>query len=105
MAIESTITTLKMHDVVASLFSMEMQRESIKLTKEALAICGRPKEKGKKKDKKKENNARSKSHGRSKSPRKYKDFCWNYGKPGHFHKECKEEKKKRNNDSDSNKSS
>lgn len=31
----------------------------------------------------------------SKSPRKAKVICWNYGKPGHFCKEYKEEKKKK----------
>ena len=37
----------------------------------------------------------SKNKGRSNSPSKSKAICWNCGKPGHFQKDCKEEKKKK----------
>jgi len=106
MAIRSTNTTFKMDEVVSSLLSKEMRRKSSESAKEVLVVHARSKEKGKKKDKKEEK-GRSKSRGRSKSPRKSKALCWNYGKPGHFRKECKEEKKKKkkNHDSNSDKSS
>jgi len=83
MAIMSTTSTFKMDEVVSLLLFEEMWRESSELVKEALAVCGRPKEKGKKKDKKDEK-CRSKSPRRLKSPRKSKALCWNCGKTGHF---------------------
>jgi NADH dehydrogenase FAD-containing subunit len=49
MAIGSTTSSFKIEDVVASLLSKEMRRKSSKMEKEALAIKGRSKEKGRKK--------------------------------------------------------
>lgn len=56
-----------------------------------------------KKGKNNEKRNKSKSKGRSKYPRKSKVICWNCGKPGHIHKDCKEERKnkKKKFDSDS----
>lgn len=90
MAIGSSTSTFKMDEVVASLLFEEMQKKSFEMAKEALAVCGRPKERGKKKDKQ----SKSKSSGRSKSPgKKSKAKCWNCGEVGHIRKDCKEKKK------------
>ena len=47
MAIGNTSIFLKMEDVVGSLLSEEMRRKVSLNAKEALSVCGRPKEKGK----------------------------------------------------------
>ena len=104
MSIGSTTTSFKLEDVGGSLLSKEMQRKSSKMAKEALVAHGRTIEKGKKMDKK----WKSKSPGKSKSPHKrFKEKCWNYGKPSHLCRDCKEEKQKKDkkdfSDSDTNK--
>ena len=100
MSIGSTTTTFKLEDVVGSLLSEEMRRNSSEMAKEALVSLGRTIEKGKKKDKK----GKSKSLGK-----KSKVKCWNCGKPSHFQRDCKEDKKKKGKknffDSDTDKSS
>lgn len=93
MAICSTSIILKTKDVVGVFLSEEMHRKINIGSKESLVVHGRPKEKGKKNEK----HDKSKSRGRSKSPRKSKVICWNCGKLGHIHKECKEQKKKKIN--------
>lgn len=81
MAIGSTRMTFKIEDVVGSMLSKEMQRESSKMDKEALVAHGRTMEKGKEKDKK----GKSNSLRRSKSPsKKSKAKCWNFCKSNHF---------------------
>ncbi|GLJ29753.1 hypothetical protein SUGI_0587340 [Cryptomeria japonica] len=97
MAIGSTSIVLKSEDMVGALLGEEMRRKVSISSKEALTVRGRPKEKGKMNEKR----DKSKSKGRSKSPGKSKVICWNCGKPGHIHKDCKEEKKKKKKKFDS----
>lgn len=94
LVVGSTTTTFKMEDVVAStLLFEEMRRKSSEMAKEALIPHGRSIEKGKKKDKK----GKSKSLERSKSlGKRSKANYWNWGKSGHFRKDCKEQQKKKN---------
>lgn len=47
MAIGSTTSTFKMDEVVASLLSEDMRSKSSEMDKEALVVCGRPKERKK----------------------------------------------------------
>ena len=94
MALGSTIVTFRMDDVVFALLFKEMQRNSLDSSKEALVVHGRSNEKGKQNDNKSKN-GRSKSNGKSKTPRNSKAKCWNCDKTGHFHKDCKEPKKKK----------
>ena len=93
IAIGSTSVFLKMEDVVGSLLSEEMRRKVSLNAKEALSIRERPKERGK--NEKQHGNSKSKNKGRLKSPSKSKAICWNCGKPGHFQKDYKEDKKKK----------
>lgn len=81
-----------MDEVVSSLLFEEMQRKYFEMAKDALAIHGRSKEKGKKRD----NKSMSKSLGRSKSPNKSKVKCWNCEKTIHLKQRVhKEENKKK----------
>lgn len=96
MAINSTMTQFKMQTVVNTLLPEEMRKKSSEVTKDALSIQGRLKDKDEKKSKK------SKSHERSKSPgKKSKVKCWNCGQKGHIQKDYKEEKKKKYSDTES----
>ena len=76
MALGSTLVSFGMDDVVSLLLSKEMQRNSLDLAKEALAIRGRSNNRGKQNDNK-SRKGRSKSHGKSKTLEKYKKKCWN----------------------------
>ena len=93
MAIRSTLVVLKMEDIVVSLLSGEVRRKVSLNVKDALSVRGRPRERGK--NEKQHGHSKSKNKGRSNSPGKSKAIYWNCGKPGHFRKECKEEKKKK----------
>jgi hypothetical protein len=93
MAIESTMNTLVLDEVMAYLLLEEVKRKDFESINESLAIHGISKEKGKKRE-----NGRSKSRGRHKSPRKSKRKCWNCSKVEHFIRDCKEDKKKNKNE-------
>jgi hypothetical protein len=92
MANGSTIKTLVLDEVMATLLSKEVRWKDFESTNEALAICGISKEKGKKREK-----GRSKFYGRHKSPGRSKEKYWNYNKVGHFRRDYKEENKKEKN--------
>lgn len=64
------------------------------MTKEALVVHERSNNKGKQNDNK-SRKGRSKPHGKSKTLRKSKENFWNCDKYGHFHKDCKDPKKKK----------
>lgn len=92
MAIGSTTTQFKMDTVINTLLSKEMRKKSSEMTKDALFVRGRPKDKDKKKVKKFKSQERFKYPGK-----KRKVKCWNCGQKGHIQKDCKEEKKKYSN--------
>lgn len=99
MAIGSTSVILKTEDVVGSLLSEEMRRKVSLNAKEALSVRGIAKERGKNKNQ--HGHSKFKNKGRSKYSTKSKAICWNCGKPGHFRKDYKEQKKKKKKKKDS----